>query len=285
MSNEKIRQKISFLAKESTECPICGTNFFRENLLTGSGRLIAGNITDTLHRIYVPSKAFGKIYPLAYPAVVCPDCFYASMYASDFIKPPEEAIDKFKSEREERIDLANKLIGDPVDFSRYRTLESGAVSYVLASICYDSYSRKQTPVIKQAICSMRAAFLFDELEKEQPDKYFKFLAETFYKKALFFYKHAIELNQKKEQILENLKVLGPDMDKDYGYDGITYLIGALTFLYGRKDDPELRIKELEESKLYLGKLFGMGKSTSNKPKEILDKSKNFYDLINKELIK
>jgi uncharacterized protein (DUF2225 family) len=283
MSNEKIRQKITFLSKDPTVCPICDTQFFRENLLTGSGRLIAGEITDTFHRLYVPSQSFGKIYPLIYPVIVCPDCFYSSLYLSDFSKPPEDAIGKLKSERDERIEFANKLIGSPVDFSRYRTLESGAVSYVLSSIIYDNHSKKSAPVIKQAICSVRAAFLFDELEKEQPGNYYKFLAETFYKKALFFYKHALELNQKKEQVLENLKVLGPDIDKDYGYDGVTYLIGVLTFLYGNKEDPELRKKELEESKLYLGKLFGMGKSTSNKPKEILDKSKNFYDLIGKEL--
>jgi len=283
MSNEKIRTKISFLSKEETECPVCGTKFYRESLLTGSGRLIAGEITDTFHRLYVPSQAFGKIYPLVYPVIVCPDCFFASMYMADFTKPPEDVVYKLKSERDERINFANKLIGSPVDFSRYRTLESGAVSYVLALNCYDSYNKKYSPIIKQAICSMRAAYLFDELEKEQPGKYYDFLAESFYKKALFFYKYALELNQKKEQILENLKVLGPDIDKDYGYDGVTYLIGTLTYLYGNKEDPELRKKELEESKLYLAKLFGMGKSNANKPKEILDKSKNFYDQIAKDL--
>ena len=107
--------------------------------------------------------------------------------------------------------------------------------------------------------------------------------ETFYKKALFFYKRAVELNQKKEQILENLKVLGPDIDKDYGYDGLTYLTAALTYLYGSKEDVDVRKKELEDSKLYFGKLFGMGKSNVNKPKEILEKSKTFYDIVSKEL--
>lgn len=279
---EKIRPKITFLAKESTHCPVCDKDFFHENLMTGGGRLIAGEITDKLHRLYKPSQAYGKIFPLVYPIIVCPDCFYASM-SVDFDKVPEENIEKLKETRHERIEFANKLIGEPVDFSRYRTLHSGAVSYALAVLCYDFFSRKALPVIKQAICSMRAAYVFEDLDKETPDNYFDYLSETFYRKALFFYKHALFLNQKKEQVMENLKVMGPDIDKDYGYDGITYLIATLTYQYGKKDDPEQRKRDLEEAKLYFGKLFGMGKSNVNKPKEILEKSKNFYDMLTKEL--
>ena len=91
------------------------------------------------------------------------------------------------------------------------------------------------------------------------------------------------LNIKKEQVMENLKFKGPDLDKDFDYDGITYLVGALTYLYGDKSNEEVRQKNLEEIKTLFGKLFGMGKSNVNKPKEILEKSKDFYDLITKEL--
>lgn len=279
---EKFRPKISYLAKEGTICPVCGKEFFHENLMFGGGRLIAGEITDKLHRLYNPSQNYGKIYPLVYPIIVCPDCFYASM-AVDFDKIPEENIEKLKESRDERIEFANKLIGDFVDFSRYRNLQSGAASYVLAIHCYDFFNRKSLPVIKQALCSMRAAYLFEDLNKDVPGKYFDYLSETFYKKALFFYKHAIYLNQKKEQVMENLKVLGPDIDKDYGYDGVTYLIATLTYQYGKKDNVEERKKDLDEAKLYFGKLFGMGKSNVNKPKEILEKSKTFYDAVSKEL--
>ncbi|OHD12535.1 MAG: hypothetical protein A2086_09640 [Spirochaetes bacterium GWD1_27_9] len=279
---ERFRHKISFLSKESIKCPVCQKEFFHENLMFGGGRLIAGDITEMLHRIYKPSQTYGKIYPLVYPILVCPDCFYASM-SSDFDKVPEDKIEILKDLRDERIEFANKLIGEPADFSRYRTLKTGAVSYVLATRCYDHFTKKAFPVIKQAICSIRAAYLFDELETEEPDNYFKFVAETFYKKALFFYKHAVDLNQKKEQIMENLKVMGPDIDKDYGYDGVTYLIAALTYIYGSKENPTERKKDLEEARLYFGKLFGMGKSNVNKPKEILERSKDFYDLITKEM--
>ncbi|HOV12917.1 MAG TPA: DUF2225 domain-containing protein [Spirochaetota bacterium] len=279
---EKFRPKISFLAKEPTRCPVCDKEFFHENLMFGGGRLIAGETTDKLHRQYKPSQTYGRIYPLVYPIIVCPDCFYASM-SSDFDKVPDEAIERLKDSREDRIELANKLIGEPVDFSRFRTLKSGAVSYVLAVYCYDYFNKKALPVIKQAICSMRAAFVFEDLNLEIPNNYFDFLSETFYRKALFLYKHAIYINQKKEQVMENLKVFGPDIDKDYGYDGVTYLIATLTYQYGKKDNSEERKKDLDEAKLYFGKLFGMGKSNVNKPKEILEKSKLFYEQITKEL--
>ena len=252
-------------------CPVCENEFFHENLMFGGGRLIAHDITDKLHRQYKPSQTYGKIYPLVYPIIVCPNCFYASMN-TDFDKIPKENIDRLRDGREERIEFANKLIGEPIDFSTYRTLKSGGVSYALAIQCYDFFNKKGLPVIKQAMCSMRAAFTFEDLNIESPNNYFDFLSELFYKKALFLYKHAIELNQKKEQVMETLKVFGPDIDKDYGYDGITYLIGVLTYQYGKRDNEEERKKDLDEAKLYLVN-FGMGKSNVNKPKEILEKSK------------
>lgn len=282
MSDERIRQKITFLSKEPITCPVCEEKFYQENLMFGGGRLIAGDITEKLHRTYKPSAKFGKIYPLVYSVLVCPSCYYASL-PIDFTKLPEENIDILKSKTLDRIDFSKKLCGVPIDFSKFRTLESGAASFVLAIECYDHFSRKALPVIKQAICSIRAAFLFEDLHKEKPNHYFDYLSETFYRKALFFYEHALELNRKKEQIMENLKVLGPDIDKDYGYDGLTYLNAVLIYYYGDKSDAERRKKDLEKAKLYFGKLFGMGKSNVNKPKEILDKSKDFYDIIAKEL--
>jgi hypothetical protein len=131
---------------------------------------------------------------------------------------------------------------------------------------------------------MRAGFLFEELHKEKPGHYFDFMKDIFYRKALFFYKLATELNTRKEQIFENIPLaLGPDLDKNWSFDGVTYLMGALTFILSDKTDPVKRKKDLEDAKLLFGRLFGMGKSSHDKPKEILDKSRHFYDLINKEL--
>ncbi len=279
---DSIRPKVTFLAKTPTVCPVCENNFFIETLLTGGGRLIADNVTETLHRKYRPSQAYGRIYPLVYTVTVCPACFFASL-GGDFGEVPEESIKIFKKQRNERIDFANKIIGSPVDFSKYRTLESGAAGYALAAMGYDNYTKKALPVIKQAICSIRAAFLFEELEKEKPNRNFAYLTELFYKKALFFYNRAMELNQSKEQVMESLKSFGPDIDKNYGYDGIIYLIGILTFKYGIKTDKEIRKKDLLDSRQYLSKLFGFGKSDYDKPKEIVDKAKEYHEAISKEL--
>lgn len=286
MSEEvaKFIPKLTYLSKKAVTCPVCQHDFFQENMMSGGGRLIAADITETLHRKYKPSQKFGKVYPLVYSVVVCPDCFYASLPA-DFLKIDPDTAELLKGKIRDRIDFANRLIGEVVDFSRYRTLESGAVSYVLASRCYDAFNAKSIPVIKQALCSIKAAFLFEDLNEEKPKQYFNYLSEVFYRKALFFYKYAIELNQNKEQIMENMKSFGPDLDKDYGYDGVTYLIAVLTYKYGLTDDKEKRMADLDEAKMMFGKLFGMGKSNVNKPKEILEKSKDFYDKINKDLKK
>ncbi len=283
MSEEnRFRPKVTFLSKDPITCPICDEKFYNENLMFGGGRLIADEITDKLHRTYRPSAKFGKIYPLIYSVTICPHCYYASLQP-DFDKVAEQNIDILKEKTLERIDFANKLCGEPIDFTKYKTLKAGAVSYVLATQCYDYFNKKQLPVIKQAICSIRAAYLFEDLDKEHPNRYYDYLRDTFYKKALFFYEYAIELNRTKEQIMETLKPLGPDIDKDYGYDGLTYIIAVLNYYYGDKNPPEKRKKDLEKCKLYFGKLFGMGKSNVDKPKEILEKSRYFYEIISKEL--
>lgn len=95
----------------------------------------------------------------------------------------------------------------------------------------------------------------------------------------------MHLNIKKTQIMENYKPLGPDVDKDYGYDGIRYLIGVLGYKYLDRSNEENLVRNLETLKMDFGKLFGMGKSNFDKPKIILDKSKDYYDLITDELKK
>ncbi len=273
---------LTFLAKNEISCPICESKFMQEKLQTGGGRMISGEITELLHRRYLPSQKAGRVYPLIYSIVVCPNCFYASMPA-DFLKLPPESVQQLKNKTSERIDFAGKLSDEVIDFSMARTVESGAVSFVLAMICYDSFKKKQSPVIKQAICSIRAAYLFEDIDMEKPNRYYNYLAEIFYKKALFLYKLALELNLSKEQIIESIGALGPDTDKDYGFDGIIFLTGLLAYKYGDKDDMEKRMKDLDEAKISLGRLFGMGKSNFDKPKVILEKSKDYYDIINNEL--
>jgi uncharacterized protein (DUF2225 family) len=72
LSDSKI--KLTFLTKQQLECPICENTFHKEELLSGGGRMNAGDLTKELHRIYVPTSKFGAVFPLLYPIVVCPSC-------------------------------------------------------------------------------------------------------------------------------------------------------------------------------------------------------------------
>ena len=78
-------------------------------------------------------------------------------------------------------------------------------------------------------------------------------------------------------------MFGPDTDKNYGYDGVIYMQGILEYKYGQKKDKELRLKKLEEFKKSIARIFGLGKSSKEKPGPLLELAKNLYDKINKEL--
>jgi uncharacterized protein len=44
MGEDKAK-RITYFLKDPIECPVCETSFYKEELLSGSGRLIAGNLT------------------------------------------------------------------------------------------------------------------------------------------------------------------------------------------------------------------------------------------------
>ena len=48
--------KISYFEKNPRTCPVCNKEFYHEMLLTGGGRLIAGNLRDDLRRTYEKDK-------------------------------------------------------------------------------------------------------------------------------------------------------------------------------------------------------------------------------------
>ena len=76
---------------------------------------------------------------------------------------------------------------------------------------------------------------------------------------------------------------GPDIDKNYGYDGVIYLSGLLEYKYGQRDDIPARLKKLDENKRAIARIFGLGKSTKEKPGPLLEHSRNLYDNLTKEL--
>lgn len=273
--------KITFFSKESITCPACGTSFFREELLSGGGRLIAGPLTDELHRLYEPSVKYGDVHPLTYVPTVCPSCWFASS-ETDFPLLPQDARQEAVDDRDARIaDL--QLIFPNVDFSSPRDLSGGAAAFYLALRCYRFYTRDFSPTLKQGIMSLRAGWLFDELHKKYPTENYDWLSALFKKKAAFFYREAILKEQAGKEALSGVKNFGPDSDKNYGYEGALYLTALLELKYGDAADPEKRREALGEAKRTIAKIFGLGKSSKAKPGPLLEKARDLYDDLNREL--
>ena len=72
--SDKKKAAISYWSKEKCTCPVCKKQFEKEVMLSGNGRMIAGGLSDDLHRTFEPSARFGRIYPLIYEIGACPNC-------------------------------------------------------------------------------------------------------------------------------------------------------------------------------------------------------------------
>jgi uncharacterized protein (DUF2225 family) len=278
---EERELKVSFLSKNKITCPLCSAVFHREELLSGSGRLIAGPNTEELHRLYEPSMKYGDVYPLVYQATVCPECWYAAM-DKDFEDLPKDIRHKGIGDETKRI-ADTKLIFPDVDFHEMRNLMSGAASQYLVNRCYDYFPKEFSPTIKQGIAALRTAWLLDELHSKFPSEHYDWLSDLFKHKAEFFYNEALEREQNQSEPLSGLKACGPDTDKNYAYEGIIYLAGLLTYKYGPKSDVDTRATNLAGIKISIAKIFGLGKVSRNRPGPLLEHAKNLYANINKEL--
>ena len=274
-------KKTTFFSKKPLQCPVCETSFYREDLLSGGGRLIAGELTEELHRTYEPSKKFGELYPLVYAVLVCPSCLYA-VYPQDFPEIGEQFIEPMREQTDRRVQSVSLVFKD-LDFTSYRGLKEGAASYFLAIMCYDLLDRHYSPTLKRALSALRAAWLLDALHRKAFDENYDYLSRLFYRKARFFYMQAIEMAQNGQEPLEAKVNFGPDLDKNYGYDGLLYIAGLLEYKYGPRKDREKRVKSLENAKRIVSKLFGTGKASKSKPSAILDKARELYDEMNKEI--
>ena len=278
MSNTESR--ITFWSKNEIVCPVCGTKFKKEELLTGRGRLIAGELTGELRRKYEPSQKFGDVCPLVYTITVCPECFYAA-FSQDFENPPENITGAVESESSKRKAYVKKILGD-IDFTVNRGLKEGVAAYYLAISCYEHFPPHSTPTIKCGISALRAAWICNDLHAKYPNENYDYLARVFYYKAQFYYGRAVELEQDGAESLAEVPHLGPDLDKNYAHDGVFYLSGLLEFEYGDKSDPQARAKRLEFAKRAVARLFGMGKASKSKPSALLDNARELYERMSAE---
>jgi len=278
---EEKELKITFQSKKEYECPVCETKFNKEELLSGSGRLIAGILTEELHRLYEPSKKYGEIFPLVYQAIVCPKCWFASM-EDDFAQLPGENRERAKEECDKR-KKDTILVFPNLDFYQNRTIMEGAASQYLVLRCYDYYNKSSSPTIKQGLASLRCAWLIDELDKKFPGQHYDWLGLLFRKKAHYLYNEALAREQNGNETLSGMKGFGPDTDKNYSYEGMLYICAYLRFKFGPASDAAERKTSLEEARRTIAKLFGMGKSSKDKPGAFLEHARKLYDTINKQL--
>jgi uncharacterized protein len=279
--DEERELKVSFFSKNPYTCPACGAKFHKEELLSGGGRMIAGALTEELHRLYEPSVKYGVVYPLAYHAVVCPECWFASTEA-DFPLLPDIKVEAVNADQNRR-HADTLLIFPGVDFTEPRGLMEAAASQYLTLRCYDFYLKHSSPTIKQGISSLRTAWFLDELDKKYPKQHYDWLATLFRKKAQYFYNEALEREQKQVETMSSMKSFGPDIDKNYSYEGMLYIYAYLCFRYGPDQGTEDRRATLESARRTIAKLFGMGRKSKDKPGAFLDLARKVYNAINEEL--
>ena len=277
----KSASTISFFSKEPLVCPVCESKFYKEELRTGRGRLNAGELTEELRRLYLPSQKYGEVVPLIYTVTVCPQCYYAA-YLTDFNEIPANMIEQAAEMSGNRKSLVEPIF-DSLDFTGPRGLKEGAASYLLAMSSYDFFPDEKSPVFKQGLSALRAAWLFNTFHEKFPGENYDYLAKIFYRKAGFLYNLAVEYDGTGKQSLTEVGNLGPDLDKNYGYDGVLYMSALLEYYYGTEEDEEKRIKSLERARTTVARIFGMGKASKEKPGSLLEKAKELHAAIGEEI--
>jgi hypothetical protein len=277
-------EEITFYSKREIICPVCNTPFKREDLLTGRGRLNAGELTNELRRMYISTQKYGDINPLIYPITVCPNCYYASE-KEDFTKISSKTAERLADLRSVRAQYVMKIFGYVPDFFEKRDLVAGIASYIFAISSYSVFEKKKfSPTVKCGVASLRAAWLFGDLFRESQNTVYQELSEVFYRKAADFYTIALQNQYNGKEGLDYANWLGPDTDYNFGYDGFLYICGILRYkntVY--IEDPYEKIRVYEEVKRTLSKVFGMGRRAKDKPQILLDLARDVYDKIGEEV--
>jgi uncharacterized protein (DUF2225 family) len=274
---------VTFFTKNLIECPVCGYQFKREELMTGGGRLNAGKLTYELRRLYIPTQKWGKVNPLLYPVTVCPNCLYSTL-KDDFGKYLDDnIISQIDRYREIRGNYAIQIV-DKVDFEKPRDLKHALLSYILAISTYSFLSKKLSPSFKKAVCALRAAWLTEDLKSEEGNKpEYNQMQLVFYKKSLEFYSLFLEKQAKGEESIDGIKFFGPDLDKDFGFDGVLYIYAVLRYkLSYLEEDPRKRLEIIDESKRYIAKFVGIGKKSIDKPVDVLEMGRELYEKMSEE---
>lgn len=275
--------KISYWSKTKCYCPVCKHDFEKEEMLTGSGRTNAGDITDELHRLYIPTARYGEVFPLIYSIGACPRCHMALLWPDfEALKEDKKSLAAIRDDEFHR-KSAVEAVFPHYNLKRERTLLDGAAMYYLALLCYEKVDLGHSPTIKRAIISLRLAWLCNHINEKIPGYNYDFIAKNFYKKSLFFYEQTLVNETAGVEAIGGIGSLGPDTDFNYGYDGIIYLCAILEYKYGQRDDMGLRFKKFGSNKRSIARIFGIGKKSKEKPGPLLNHARDLYERLNKEL--
>ena len=276
VENPGKKPKISYWSKNRCHCPVCQNNFEREEMLSGSGRMIAGELTDELHRVFEPSAKYGQIYPVIYSIGACPKC-HTALFWSDFEEIQDNnSLNALLADSKNRKEIVNNMF-PYYELTRERNLLDGAAMYYLALLSDEKVDLSYAPTMKRAIISLRLAWICRDLQKIVPEHNYDYAAEVFYRKAQFFYEQTLINETQRIETIAKITNFGPDIDKNYGYDGVIYLNSLLEYKYGQKEDMQMRYKKLDANKRSIARIFGLGKSSKSKPGPLLEKSRDLYD--------
>ena len=276
VENPGKKPKISYWSKNRCHCPVCQNNFEREEMLSGSGRMIAGELTDELHRVFEPSAKYGQIYPVIYSIGACPKC-HTALFWSDFEEIQDNnSLNALLADSKNRKEIVNNMF-PYYELTRERNLLDGAAMYYLALLSYEKVDLSYAPTMKRAIISLRLAWICRDLQKIVPEHNYDYAAEVFYRKAQFFYEQTLINETQRIETIAKITNFGPDIDKNFGYDGVIYLNSLLEYKYGQKEDMQMRYKKLDANKRSIARIFGLGKSSKSKPGPLLEKSRDLYD--------
>lgn len=257
-------------------CPCCNTNFEREFLRQGGGRLIAGDLQTDLRRTYKPSPKFGKVTPLIYNIVVCPQCLYSAL-PEDFlmIKDNPDLKKTLAGKAKERLNWVKAVFGWQ-DYTVDRTIRSGAASFIMAAQVYSDFPKDFAPNFKKAICTIRASWLIEDLHQEEPAAGWDILWASLRYTAWQLYDTAIFPAGGKTETIEKISSLGPDIDMNYGWDGALYMLAYLGWEQSDTLPDAERLEALRKYRTTLSKVFGFGKVSKNKPSPLVNTAKDLH---------
>lgn len=278
LNNAKLKKiRITFFYKKPTTCPVCSQDFYREELLSGRGRLIVSNLTQELRTTYTKSEKYGNIYPIIYNTITCPRCFY-STFPDDFLSPIKLSLLQLREQIIYRQKLMDSVFPS-LSFIHPRTLFHGLAAYILAISCYSFFEKSFSPSLKKAICSIRTAWVYNDIFDKFNTPIYQVCSNIFYEKANDFYQKSLSAAQSGSEIFENVKY-GPDINNNFGYPGLIYISNLLKIRSVKKNlNFEEKLKILNESKLQISKLFGSGSSSKQKPGPLLNFSRELYSNI------